>query len=271
MSNIMNWNELWREKRSRTPWGLPLGSGFEFWDQRARQLDTQRKWNQEITTRIITWLDLDPGCTVLDVGAGTGALCVPLSKVARHITAVEPSEEMRVFMGKYAQEEGATNICCIGKPWEEVKPFEDVDQHDVVVASHSLVMEDLKAALAKMDQLANRSVHLITSVDDEHGSYQELRKSLHCGEDRGGLDYIYPYNILYEMGIYADVEIWDVEYRRSFASLDNAVKLWASNLGALSPTDDEVIRSYLSRRIVEEDGSYLLNSRDKWALISWTP
>ncbi|MBN1322463.1 MAG: methyltransferase domain-containing protein [Methanotrichaceae archaeon] len=266
----MDCNKLWMEKMRKTPWSRPQGSGFRFWDQRARQLDMQRKWNQEITTRILTWLDLDPGCTVMDVGAGTGALSVPLSKVARHITAVEPSEEMLFFMNKFAREEGATNISCIGKPWEEVRPFEDVDEHDVVIASHSLVMEDLKAALAKMDLLAKRSVHIITSAGAGHDCYQELRKSLHDGEDREGLDYVYPYNILYEMDIYADVEIWNVEYRRPFVCLDDAVELWAGNLGASSPDAKEIIRSYLSRWIVVEDGSYLLNSRSKWALISWT-
>lgn len=267
----MDWNKLWMEKRSKTPWGQPWEDSFKFWDQRAGQLDMQRKWNQDVTTRILTWLDLIPGCTVMDVGAGTGAMSVPLSKVARHVTAVEPSKEMLLFLQKFAQEERATNISCIGKPWDDVKPFEDVDEHDVVIASHSLVMEDLKAALTKMDLLARKSAHIITSASAGYGCYQELRKKLCGGEDRGDLDYIYPYNILHEMDIYADVVIWDVEYRRPFVCLEDAVKLWAGNLGTSSPDDEEIIRSYLSRWIVVEDGSYLLNSKSKWALISWTP
>lgn len=271
MVGDVNWNQLWMEEMRKSSWSRLHGEGAGFWDERARQLDEQRRWNQDTTARILAWLDLDPGCTVMDIGAGPGTLTIPLSKVTKHITAVEPSHDMLFYLNKFAREEGAVNITCIGKRWEDVKPFEDADEHDVVIASHSLLMKDLKAALDKMEQFARRSVHIISFAGVGHGCYQELWKSLYGEEYRAGPDYIYLYNILYDMGIYADLEIWDVDYRQPFACLEDAVRLWAGNLGASSPEAEEIVRNIISRKIVEEDGYYLLKSRMKWSLISWTP
>ena len=41
-----------------------------------------------------------------DIGAGAGALAVPLASMGGHVTAVEPSGPMRGALVRYAQESG---------------------------------------------------------------------------------------------------------------------------------------------------------------------
>lgn len=55
------------------------------------------RWSRKVATRFVAWLDLPAGCTVVDVGCGTGALCETLvdhAKPAR-VIGVEPSDGFR--------------------------------------------------------------------------------------------------------------------------------------------------------------------------------
>ncbi|MDP1051415.1 hypothetical protein Q6251_30685, partial [Klebsiella quasipneumoniae] len=61
-------------------------------------------------------------------------------------------------------EEGLSNYRCIQQRWEDVELGVDIEPHDVVIASHSLGMFDLREALAKMDAAANRRVYVFTAA-----------------------------------------------------------------------------------------------------------
>jgi hypothetical protein len=45
MVGDVNWNQLWMEEMSKTSWSRLHGEGAGFWDERAKQLDEQRRWN----------------------------------------------------------------------------------------------------------------------------------------------------------------------------------------------------------------------------------
>jgi len=55
------------------------------------------RWSRKVAPRFIAWLGLPAGCTVVDVGCGTGALCEAIldhAKPAR-VIGVEPSDGFR--------------------------------------------------------------------------------------------------------------------------------------------------------------------------------
>ena len=99
--------------------------------------------------------------------------------------------------------------------------------------------------------------------------YSELWPRLYGEEFRKRPDYIYIYNILYGMGIYANVEISKAEFKEQFSSLNEAVEEWMENLGVSAPEASDVIRSYLSANLVEEDGAFCLKDEMKSAMIWW--
>ena len=71
------------------------------------------------------------------------------------------------------------------------------------------------------------------------------------------------------MGIYADVEITDTEYRERFSSMDEAVEQWVENLSSTTREAAEVIRSYLSENLVQEDGAFWSKHEMRGAMVHW--
>ncbi|MHC1572906.1 MAG: class I SAM-dependent methyltransferase, partial [Candidatus Syntropharchaeales archaeon] len=59
------------------------------------------------------------------------------------------------------------------------------------------------------------------------------------------------------------------EFKERFSSLNEAIEEWKENLGVSSPEAEEVIRTYLSANLVEEDGAFYLKNEIKSAMIWW--
>ena len=81
-------------------------------------------------------------------------------------------------------------------------------------------------------------------------------------------DYIYLYNILYQLGIYANVEIIDANHNMQFPDLDAAVQHYKSWMN-VSRADEERLRLYLSENLVKENDAFWLRHKLRTAMISW--
>jgi len=265
----IDWNEMWKElmqnaSRSRR---RRRGDMTDFWDKRAKHYNDSIKRHNH-ADRIIAKLDIDPKYTILDIGAGPGTLAIPLAKMVRHVTAVDPSSGMLECLKENAVSEGLKNIACINKKWEDVEVGTDIVEHDIVLASHSITMLDIKEALSKMNEVAKQYVYIFTFAGTRMWDYNTLWPKIYGEEYQPGPDYIYLYNLLYGMGIYANVEITNSEYKQQFSSLDEAVEQWKENLDVLTPETEEVIRSHLSQNLVEEDGA-LWSKREMISAMIW--
>ena len=264
----MDWNKLWVEAMENGSLRKCREDMTAFWNRRARRYNKAVKHNNR-SMDMISKLDIDPACTVLDIGAGPGTLTIPLARQVKHVTVVEPSSGMLSCLKENARSEGLKNITCINKRWEDIIPGVDLDAYDIVIASYSLSMLDMKRALSKMNEVARRSVYLFDFAGVRMNGYSELWPRLYGEEFRKRPDYIYIYNILYGMGIYANVEISKAEFKEQFSSLNEAVEEWMENLGVSAPEASDVIRSYLSANLVEEDGAFCLKDEMKSAMIWW--
>lgn len=134
----LDWNEMWKELMQNASWSRRRrGSDMtNFWDKRARHYSESIKRNNH-AERIIAKLDIDPECTVLDIGSGPGTLAIPLAKMVQHVTAIDPSSGMLACLKEnamseglkknymYKQEMGGCNLT-IGT---------DIVEHDTVLAS----------------------------------------------------------------------------------------------------------------------------------------
>lgn len=269
MSRDIEWNVIWSEEMKAASMWKRRGGMDNFWDRMAKKFDESARGMDRISP-IISKLNIDPEDTVLDIGAGPGTLALPLSRIAKHVTAVEPSTGMLSRLKSNARDIGVKNISYINKKWEDVIPFEDLDRHDVTIASYSLDIVNISDAVSKIVSLSNKSVYLFTFAGPRISDYRELWPRLYGEEYQPTPDYICLYNILYDMGILANVEISSFEHKQRFPSIVDAVEYWMDNLNEHSPEAENTIRSYLSSSLVEENGSLWSKHNIKEAMIYWS-
>ena len=90
--------------------------------------------------------------------------------------------------------------------------------------------------------------------------------------DRGP-DYICVYNLLHQMGIYADVTFVSNagEAGKIYTDLDHAVAGYGWMLGEMTPEEERKLRRYFENHLVRTGDGYALDYRHlvRWAILSW--
>ena len=277
MTGIINWDELWKatHKRGFNHHGKDLVS---HWDERAQEFNKRVMKNRERTKSQVAMLGLTSEETVLDVGAGTGRLAIPMARMAKSVTALDQSTGMLSCLQENMAAEGIKNICPIQKNWQDVAG-DELEKHDVVISSNSLGVYDLKAALTKMDSLAKRAVYIFTFADGKRddGFKQFMRQckegqvgghGRHGRSEIGPAGYLIIYNLLADMGILADIKIMQWNSKEQYKSLDEAVAEW-KGMHELPEEKEPQLREFLSQRLVKEGDGLVLNRHHKQVLISW--
>ncbi|MDD1689973.1 MAG: class I SAM-dependent methyltransferase [Methanoregula sp.] len=274
--STIDWNQAWKEIEQEKKEKNEFASCTERWKDRERcrkfNLKIQEDNWKQAWERIHT-MKCTPSSRVLDIGAGPGTLAIPLSGIVRHVTAVEPSPGMLECLHENMKEREIINISTIQKKWEDVDPATDLDgPYDVVVASYSLGVQDLRAALEKMDAVSAKYAyifwfaHLMSPrFQHYHAIWEELFGVPPSPRHTPNIIF----NLLNQMGIYANVEISRTENITRFPGISDAV---ADQREALNLTDDRqvsVLAEYLEKFLLKENGQYLLKSKSYQAKIWW--
>ncbi|MCR3883993.1 MAG: class I SAM-dependent methyltransferase [Methanothrix sp.] len=273
LTGFINWNELRKAIISEGRRGRGRESSEDMWDKRAKEFNKSTREKSDRTEEQVASFRLYPEWSVLDVGAGTGRLSVPIAKRVRTVTAVDQSRGMLDYLRENIAKERLANVTCLQKRWEDVQLGVDIEPHDVVIASHSLGMFDLQEAVAKMDAAAKRRVYILTAAgkwffDDLEEELWEREFDGHTRRGGWRSDYMLLYNILHDMGIYANVEIRDAEHVQRYESLDEAVGRWRE-MRDIPEEKVEDLREYLSKKLIEGEGGLVSKRRAKSAMIWW--
>ena len=265
------------------------------WDeQHARSLaqkkrmgeDRGRFWsNQDVVDRFvrnvisgdrsriekqIAGMQIPPGSSVLDIGAGPGTLAVPLALAGCRVTTVEPSAPMGAAMEEYRRLVNAPPIREIRSRWEDVSP-EEAGVHDVVVASRSLIMGDIRNSLLKMDAAAKRAVHLywFISSPPSSGGNDELWPALHGEPYHGEANADVLWNVLCQLGIYANVKVETRDRDRCYSGFDEMREDYYNRLSIKEDWQREIVDVFLLDRAVPEGPGYIVPGRSRSAHIWW--
>ena len=116
------------------------------------------------------WEALDPAGSVLDVGAGAGAACLPLAPRATTLTAVDADDEMLGLLAARAAEAGLAARMVHGR-WPDVAaqvpPADVVTCHHVVFNVPDLgpFLEALTAHARKRVVIETAAAHPLTSLN----------------------------------------------------------------------------------------------------------
>ncbi|MCW4014806.1 MAG: class I SAM-dependent methyltransferase [Candidatus Bathyarchaeota archaeon] len=263
---LINWQELW-EIKLQSAHRTELNT-VDFWDKRAKGFNENMSQMQNLTKNQLERIQLKPEYTVLDVGAGAGRLTIPIAKRVKHVTAIEPSVNMFSILKSNTTKENLQNITALNRSCEDLLLEDAVQPHDVVVASFSLFMVNIAHVLEKMDTLANKTVYIFVSAST--WMHDELQKIVNGDVSPiKSSDYIYVYNILHDLGILANVDIWSSDSTHCYHNLDDATSKFGEmyNIAANKKAD---LRAYLNKHLVKEDKKLCLKHERKTAMIWWT-
>lgn len=234
-----------------------------YWDKEANAVNGNLAKLADLTECQVKALPLSSEINVLDVGAGTGRMTLPIAKQVRHVTALEPSKNMIDLLQENARQQQIFNIDYHNATLEDLGTLAS---YDLVVASFSLFMSDLKKALLKMNQLASKWVYLFVSASPW---IDEGIQNAVWGKSNSWSDFILTYNILHDAGIVANVETCTYVFEECYPSIRDAVEVLTQKY-SLPVEKRSNLTEYLRANLAAEYGGFYYKRKMKAATIWWT-
>ena len=241
---------------SRTP------KSADTWDTRAAEMSNNKR-ESSYADEFIARLNLSGATTLLDIGCGPGTICLPLANRFARVYGLDFSRGMLDALMTKAAVRGLSNVEAIHWAWED--DWEDVPVCDIVVASRSTMVEDIAAALVKLNAKAKQRVYLTHLVG---GRFIDPRVVEVLGRRQPPLpDYIYVVNILHSMGIHPRLDYIEHEGRLAgAANFEDFAGRVAWTLGKLSVDELARLRAWYERAAPGTAGAGVPM---RWAFISW--
>lgn len=261
----IDFNVLWQEARRQKSWAHKDRAD---WSKKARAF-AKRTSLSEYADIIMDRMHPAPEWTVLDVGSGPGTLALPLARRVRKVTAMDYSAEMLALLKQRAAAENLVNIEAVEAAWEDDWQKIGLTPHDVVIASRSLAVDDLAAALTKMNRWARKAVFVADRVGEtpfDPQAFAAVGRKFSPGPD-----YIYAVNILYQLGIRARVDFISLQPVVILASREEALASYAWMFDGLTPGEEIKLAAYIDSKLTKTDGGQFRLERHpaQWALIYW--
>lgn len=258
----MNWLELWRE--------LVIATSHPMNSELVSRYETHARKRGERPDPLLDFVlkNVNSQTTILDVGAGSGRWTIPLAKIARTVTAVEPSDAMGNILRENLVSTRVNNVEIIQSSWEEAI----VQTHDIIVCAHAMYASpDLGSFVRKMEQYTRKGCYLAVRLPPADGIIGMLSLPIygHCHDSPNA---IIAYNALYAMGIYAnvlvesDIDRWTNDtFEQAFARAKRHLHLGSST------THDRLIRETLAQRLSLLNNIYVWPDGMRSALLWWSP
>ncbi len=270
-SAVQRWNEILdaRAQQMDAAYARLGRTSADFWERRARGFRRSTKdtiGSDPFYLRLRDIVSLQT--SVLDVGAGTGRFSLALAPQSKHVAAVEPSAAMLDFLRRDAAERGLSNISFVQTTWQDAP---DDLESDIVICSHVLYpIRDIVQFLTKLQNAARKGCYIYLRATHIDAATAPLWRHFHGDERRMPPGYIHALDVLYEMGIYANVEIVTLPPSLRYPSLDVAITEISEQL--ILPDDEKTrgeLHDLLEGWLVERDGMLLPPLQEIVCAIIW--
>lgn len=240
-----------------------------YWDRRARRYHDSTKntiASDPFFKKLLSVIT--PQTSVLDVGAGSGRFALALAPLVRQVIAVEPNEAMLDYLRQDAHALNLSNITYSQVAWQDAP---DDLRADIVICSHVLYpIREIVPFLAKLQRSARQRCYIYMRATPIDALTAPLWKHFHGDERCYPPGYIHALDVLYEMGIFANVEMVTLPGSLRYPSLDVAVEELAEQL--ILPGDEktrEELRGLLAGWLVERDGMLIPPMQEMACAIVW--
>jgi SAM-dependent methyltransferase len=222
-----------------------------------------------LTQRLLR--EIEPRHTVMDVGAGGGRLALPISMRCKQVVAVEPSASMGSILEEEAKSMGRENVVLVTSTWEEA----EVEPADVVLCVQVLyTVKDIVPFISKLGAHAREKVMVVLYENPPHTQANPLWPRVH-GQARLKLPSLKELvQLLWDMGIYPDVEMQAPQEARGFESLERALEQLRPRLFVEPGSDGERrLEEVLKEMLDEVDGRFRIRGGPIYrpTLVSWSP
>ena len=214
---------------------------------------------------------LKPEQTVLDVGGAAGRFAIPLALTTKHVTVVEPSASMIGWLEDDAQKFGVVNLSSIHQPWEEAV----VVQHDLVLCAYVLHgVTEIIEFIEKLRCHAKQDVVILEHMTPPDSLVNPVWEAVH-GEKRIGTPGVPELlNVLWEMDIYPDVQMFEGTRPRTVQTREQGLRLLRRLLFVEPDTaQDRSLQDAMEELMVETPAGLTIKGAapGRQALISWSP
>lgn len=236
----------------------PLSTSFKADPRRTDDAEVQRLL-REVT----------PSTTLIDVGGGAGRFALPLALHCQHVTVVEPSASMGESLRQLATEAGIGNISLVASRWEDA----EVAPADVVLSAHVIYsVVDIEPFVRKLVVHARTRVLMPTFVRPPMARFAPFWRPVHgeAKHDPPGL--VEFMQVLWDMGIYPDVEMFPPSMPRPFRSRERALEMLRLRLCVIpGSAADARLQEAMRTLLVETPEGYVIKDTPpgRLALISW--
>ncbi len=206
--------------------------------------------------------------SVLDVGAGVGALTLCLAKAVKQVTALEPSPAMMEGLRENLARLHLANVTCVPAAWGEVV----LPPHDLILlANVKPLFDDLTGFLAAAAPLARRAIALIRNVGPgtEKFYYGELYPLLLGRPYPPRDDYLKTLTLLHDLGIHANVRIIRYDFDQPFADFRQAMEFWTEELKLTDAEQERRLAEFLRARLQPVGNGLVAPMRRRSAVIWW--
>ena len=260
----LNWVKFWQEKLEMKK------DRNKDWDKAAENFHKTSK-KDDYHELLFSKLILDENDTVLDLGCGEGSITLPIAEKVREVTGIDSSVKMLEFLNNKAEKQDITNVHTIHEPLEDIS-YEELGNYDIVLASRSLNgIVPIKETLETMNKIANKYVFITLFGPNNWKLQNEFLEYIgKTANEFPGYNYIF--NILFNMGIYANIEKLNIKAYREYDSIEEAMNNGKFRLDLFNDDEKEQLKEYL-KRILKKDPEtgklYNVKDRADWILIWW--
>ena len=243
--NEVDWLGFWAERLE--------GKITKNWDEAAPGF-YKRTRKDDYQDALFDMLILDEDDSVLDVGCGEGSVTIPIAKRVKKVIGIDSSPKMLEFLEKRAKDNDIDNIETILKPIEEIK-YEEIGNVDVVVCSRSLNgIIPIDEVLLELDKIANKYVFITIFGPENKKIEKDFDKELGI-KTEDFPNYNYFFNILFDLGIYANIERFDLNNYREYSSIEEAMDNGKFRLDLYSNDEKALLKEYLERVLTFDEES----------------
>ncbi len=255
----IDFNELYIKQKENSSFKI---KSQDAWDKKAPSMN-KKVHNSIYNEEFLNLIDTKNCNSLLDVGCGVGNLSLRLASKLDEVYSLDYSQGMLDILEQNAKEQNFLNIKTINSSWYD--SWEELPKADIVIASRSMEVVDMKEALEKLNNQANKRVYISFKVG---GSFldQDILDAMQR-EIVKKPDYIYLVNILYGMGINANVNFVRSEGRSIvYSSAEDFIKSVSWSIGELSINEVDRLKKYFDKIVKDKEKSvdYI-----KWAILFW--
>ena len=310
---MLDFDEEWKRQQARRPQpDDALG-----WNKRAPRYDSRDARNL-YAEEFIARAGIAPGETAFDMGCGTGSLAVPLAEAGHRVIAADFSEGMLAKLKENARihgvealeldkveadgdrDDGAPErgrIEALHMSWEDDwSAFGLADgMADVAIASRSIAVADLRAALYKLNRIARRRccITMATGTSPRVDPAVLADIGVPASPSR---DFVYAFGLLAQAGFEPDVSYIHSSRTDTFpdreTAFDDFSRMVAIGADAAFLADEEAMRAarerlsaWLDAHLADNPNAGMPDKKGvpqgalmldftrtvSWAFLSWNP